>query len=402
MDIVNLEVTSALIAQKFTKIPQLFQVTAIADLHAGSANLVWHFVTPDGQVGDSFASASVEYGNARAWLADWARVAHLVRGRIEALEQLAEKDIANKLSRSMTYRLFNNLVDYAEKYRGMHSVILSDFEAVADVTLSSDKSGTWTVPPHYIDSVAHLAGFIMNASDANDTINNFFVTPGWKSMRFAKPLLPAGKYQSYVKMLPTEDPTIFTGDVYILEGSEIIGMVGSITFRRYPRILLNKFFDAPDAKGKTASAATKPLDLAHLPPVVVQPLTKNSEPCVNKITLPTVTASIKASPVPIVTLTASPHAVTPARNEVETAVAEVCDQESIAARAIALIANEAALEIADVHDEAQFASLGIDSLMSLVIAEKFREELQVTVSGSLFLEYPTVGDLKAWLVEYYS
>jgi acyl carrier protein len=43
----------------------------------------------------------------------------------------------------------------------------------------------------------------------------------------------------------------------------------------------------------------------------------------------------------------------------------------------------------------------VDSLMSLVIAENFREQLGVTVSGSLFLEYPTIGDLRAWLEEYH-
>lgn len=40
--------------------------------------------------------------------------------------------------------------------------------------------------------------------------------------------------------------------------------------------------------------------------------------------------------------------------------------------------------------------------MSLVIAEKFREQLGVVVSSRLFLEYPIVGDLRAWLMEYYS
>lgn len=40
--------------------------------------------------------------------------------------------------------------------------------------------------------------------------------------------------------------------------------------------------------------------------------------------------------------------------------------------------------------------------MSLVIAEKLREQLGIAVSGSLFLEYPTVGDLRAWLLEYHS
>jgi acyl carrier protein len=54
------------------------------------------------------------------------------------------------------------------------------------------------------------------------------------------------------------------------------------------------------------------------------------------------------------------------------------------------------------QDEASFDNLGVDSLMCLLIAEKLREQLGVNVSGSLFLEYPTVGDLRAWLVEYYS
>jgi len=67
-----------------------------------------------------------------------------------------------------------------------------------------------------------------------------------------------------------------------------------------------------------------------------------------------------------------------------------------------LIAEETALELADLHDEASFAELGVDSLMSLVISEKFREDLGVIVSGSLFLEYPTIGDLRRWFLEYYS
>ena len=59
------------------------------------------------------------------------------------------------------------------------------------------------------------------------------------------------------------------------------------------------------------------------------------------------------------------------------------------------------LELSELKAEASFTELGVDSFMSLVIAEKFWEQLQVTVRGSLFLEYPTVGDLKSWLREYY-
>jgi hypothetical protein len=76
----------------------------------------------------------------------------------------------------------------------------------------------------------------MNVSDANDTKNNFCVTPGWGSMRLSKPIFAGARYRSYVKMIPTvEDPRIFLGGVYILQDSTIVGMVTGIKFRRYPR-----------------------------------------------------------------------------------------------------------------------------------------------------------------------
>jgi len=73
---------------------------------------------------------------------------------------------------------------------------------------------------------------------------------------------------------------------------------------------------------------------------------------------------------------------------------------SITAKALQLIANEAGLETSDLEDDVSFADVGVDSLMSLLISEKFRIELDVKVDGSLFLDYPTIGDLRKWLEEY--
>ena len=71
-------------------------------------------------------------------------------------------------------------------------------------------------------------------------------------------------------------------------------------------------------------------------------------------------------------------------------------------KALALLARESALDPSDLQDTASLANLGVDSLMSLVLAEKFRDELGVVMTSGLFLEYPTVGDLRRWLVEHYS
>lgn len=392
MNVANLEVLKGLVAQKNTKAPQLIQVSAAtADIHSGIVDLKWYSVRSDGTVDDPFASANIHYGDAALWLANWVPTTHLILGRIQTLSHLASEGIATKFSHSMAYRLFaTNLVDYASKYRGMQSVVLHEFEAFADILLSTEKSGTWTIPPYLIDSVAHLAGFIMNVSDAVDTTASFCVTPGWGSMRFARPLVPGDNYRSYVKMIATvEDPTVYLGDVYILQDDVIIGMVGGIKFRRYPRVLLNRFFSAPgeDAASKHHAAAA------------AAPSSKPASAQSKAAPQAAAAAVTLAGPVTTHELVKAHEA--PAA-PVPVPVSTISTSASTATRALTLIAHEAAFEDpSDLQDSASFAQLGVDSLMSLVIAEKFREELGVTVGGSLFLDYPTVGDLRMWLMEKY-
>lgn len=387
INIANLEVTKGLVANNNTKTPQLIRVTiTTADIHSGVASLVWENVHSDGSLSDPFATCQIFYGNAKEWLSSWSPLAHLIQGRIEALEKLAAEGVANRFSHRMAYTLFaSNLVDYADKYRGMQAVVMNEFEAFADVTLKQVPGGnSYTVPPYFIDSVAHLAGFVMNVSDAGDTANNFCVTPGWNSMRFARPLVAGQSYRSYVKMIPTsEDPSVYLGDVYILQDEAIVGMVGGIQFRRYPRILLNRFFSAPDsATAKSYAASSATAAPAATTPQQQQPQVQQQAPAVN------------ATPAAVVEKAAPVATAPPA--------AKAVDIDSTSQKAFLLIAKEAGMDVSELVDDATFANLGVDSLMSLVIAEKFRDELGIAVAGSLFLEYPTIGALREWLEEYHN
>ncbi len=408
MNVSNLVVTKGLVAQKgSTTKPQLIQVTAhTTGIHSGLVDLTWQNVHGDGTASDEpFATATLAYGQGDQWLASWAPMAHLVQHRIAELESLATQGRASRLSRNMAYTLFGkNLVDYAEKYRGMQSVVIAGLEAFADVELSTkEDSAKWTVPPYFIDSVAHLAGFIMNCSDDMDTANNYCVTPGWGSMRFAEPLLPGGRYRSYVKMIPTkEDPQIYAGDVYILraDDSTIVGMVGAIMFRRFPRLLLNRFFtapyvsdDTPATPAKTAAPRKKAVALVQAPVPAQDGSSSDSDSGFDEPR-----KSTKQSKVDSAATTAT--ASTPATS-VDEAAAPPAGGKSMADKALDLVARETALNRADLQDSAEFAGLGVDSLMSLVLAEKFRIELDVKVNGSLFLDYPTVGDMRKWLDDYY-
>ncbi|KAG6001227.1 Type I Iterative PKS [Claviceps maximensis] len=401
-NIKDLVVTKGLVAKRDKTSPQLLRVTAqVTDIRSHGVSLTWQNVDNDGITveDEAFATATMTLGNADEWLSSWSPMAHLVHSRIETLERLVADGTANRFSRAMAYGLFaKNLVDYADKYRGMQSVVMHGLEGFANVRLTDKESGVWTVPPHFIDSVAHLAGFIMNCSDAIDTKNNYCVTPGWKAMQFAKPLIPGARYQSYVKMIPQDnDPTIYMGDVYILQDSVIMGKVEGIQFRRYPRLLLDRFFSPPDKATATATTATKKVASASVVPKPGEAKTQLQEAAGHKPVQqksPAVTTATKIQPIPTESTTAAAEPSAPA--PVQTA------SDTVAAKALILIANEAAMDLSQLQDDAGFAELGIDSLMSLVIAEKFRIELDVKVSGSLFLDYPTIGDLRKWLEEYYS
>lgn len=411
MDIVDLEVKRGLVANSKADSKQLIQVSiTTTDIATGRASMQWHNVTDDGKLaddGEPFATATLAYGDPKEWLDSWRPASHLVQGRVEELERLAASGAANCLSGNMAYLLFaRNLVDYADKYRGMQSVVLNGLEAYANVVLTTEKGGSYTVPPFFIDSVAHLAGFVMNVSDAIDTKENYCVTPGWRSMRFARPLEAGKAYRSYVKMIPTEqDPTVYLGDVYVMEpeAQTIIGLVQGIQFRRYPRILLSRFFSAPDAGSAPTTAATA----TRAPAAAVakkETVATTSSADKMKKEEKAVTVPAASAPKPVVNEVKADGEKATENVAKAPAAAEVVDlaADTTTSKALQIIASEAGLDMTEVSDDSSFAELGVDSLMSLVIAEKFREQLNVVVNGSLFLEYPTLGDLRAWLDEYYS
>jgi asperthecin polyketide synthase len=62
-----------------------------------------------------------------------------------------------------------------------------------------------------------------------------------------------------------------------------------------------------------------------------------------------------------------------------------------------IIAHETELDRSALTDSASFVELGVDSLMSLVLSEKFKAELNLDVKSSVFIECPKIGELKSWL-----
>ena len=411
--ITNFECFHGQVAHKDKSIPQLLQLEASIEMSTKSIQYEWFNINSEGgRASDAFAKASVELEDSALWQLECKRNSHFVAGRIESLTQMAAEGTANRLSKNMAYKLFKNVVDYADKYRGMQSVVLRDYEAFADIELTAERHGTWHTPPHWIDSISHLAGLVMNGSDASNTKDFFYVTPGYESFRMIERLEAGAKYRSYVKMLPTADPHVHAGDVYILRDGYIVGLVGGMKFSRVPRLLMDQFFSPPDAKkagshAKGAHTHVKPADKARTHDGKTLSATKESTSIPHELpktpALTVGTASPQTASLAKVKAEVTPSAIPVAavQEEAGTTDGVVSTEESGAvADVFRLVAQETGLEKEELRDERTFLEIGVDSLMSLVLSEKLRNELGMEVKSSLFIECPTLGELKGWLEQY--
>ncbi|KAH7389900.1 hypothetical protein BKA66DRAFT_510909 [Pyrenochaeta sp. MPI-SDFR-AT-0127] len=351
-------------------------VSAKADLEKKKAYIKWQNIAKDLW----YYHASIFYEeNPASWLSTWSRTAGLVTSRIATLNEMAASGKADKLTTNLAYSLFGKLVNYSDMYRTMKSVVLNQDKAVAEVEFPADIAGTWTVPPHFIDGCVSLSGFILNVGTHFDNTKYFYITPSWKSMRLAKPLAPGGKYLSCVRMAPANDRD-FVGDVYILQGDEIIGAVEAIMFKQWPRVILDRFFHPPSIE-----AASQASNASHSAPIAK---TQSVQPSLFKDSSKIGTG--------LLTPPSPPQSVQLQDTNDEPLHSNLTTPNS-AARAFKIIAEELGIDVRLLNGDAQITDFGLDSLMFLVLSQRLCQELQIEIRDAFFLEISTFGDLKALL-----
>jgi acyl carrier protein/pimeloyl-ACP methyl ester carboxylesterase len=91
------------------------------------------------------------------------------------------------------------------------------------------------------------------------------------------------------------------------------------------------------------------------------------------------------------------HAAQTIPTEVKTATS--VKAKELVATAMKVISEESGIAIAELTNDCVFAEIGVDSLLSMVIASRFREEIGIDLDTdfSLFVDLPTVKDLKDFL-----
>ncbi|KAL4939254.1 hypothetical protein BDV06DRAFT_225167 [Aspergillus oleicola] len=353
LNVCNVTVSKPLIAKTGE---EQFRVSTTANWADKSATVQVWSVTPEGKKIIDHAQCEVKFFDCAASEQEWKRSSYLIKRSIELLEENAVKGDAHRLRRGMVYKLFSSLVDYDDNYQNIREVILDSeqHEATALVKLQAQPAKFHRCP-YWIDSFGHLSGFIMNASDGTDSKNQVFVNHGWDSMRCLKKFEAGVTYRSYVRMQPWRD-SIWAGDVYIFEGDNIIAVFGGVKFQALSRQILDTAL--PPAGGLKARSAP-------------------------------VQSSSPRKPVQTASTLARPSAPKPTKSFVQKSMGP-----PVVVRALSILASEVGLSESEMSDDLVFADCGVDSLLSLTITGRYREELNLDLDSSVFIEQPTVRDFK--------
>ncbi|OAA70563.1 Beta-ketoacyl synthase [Cordyceps fumosorosea ARSEF 2679] len=360
LDVCDVKVDRPLIAHP-SETSCLFRVSATADWASQLISVSIYSVDQAGNTTAHHAKANVRLSvDTTAWLAEWNTVAYLIRGRIASLERGVASGNSHKLKRSMVYKLFTSIVDYSSEYQGMQEVILDseELEAAAKVSFRVGKQGFY-MNPHWIDSLGHLAGFIMNGNEYSQSDQQVFINHGWSRLRFGEIPREGKVYTTYNKMQLVENK-LYAGDTYVLDGDRIIAMFDRVAFQAVPRKIIGKLLP------NTNDTAPVPSIKRHTPP--------------SKETWP---AAARAAPAPVQSHTRRPSA-TPPSGDLDFP------------RVLTIIAEEVGIAPTELQPDIQLVDFGLDSLLSLTISSRINDEMGLDLPSTLFAEHPTVKDLQSY------
>ena len=372
---------------------QHIEMEANADLATNTVRVQFRSVQPNGEKIQDHAHCMIRYEDKQHWAAEWTRYNFMVRGQMDMLHQKTSTGGAHKIQRGMAYKLFKALVNYDDKYRAMSEVVLDGQTTEASAMLefpTKPDDGDFYCVPYHIDGACHISGFICNASDLLDSEQSVYVSHGWGAMKFSRPLTAGMKLRNYVRMQP-EPNNVRKGDVYILEGDDIIAVCEGIKFQQIPRRVLNTFL--PPNTG----AATAPAPNSNSRSNAV----RNSAPAptASPSKAPAKQTSTLAATAPVPKLVKS--VAKPTSKPSRGAQANLANgrSESLVGGIMKILAKETEVDESELVDDAHFENLGVDSLLSLTISAVFREKLDMEISSTLFTDYPTVGEMKKYFAK---
>lgn len=364
---------------------------------------------------------------------------------VRALRQGVAAHRTVRFTHNMMYRMISSLAEFHPDHKLVEDILLDSqtHEATARVSfgqlLGEDGKhvGSFHTHPGVVDALTQPAGFALNGADTTDLDKEVYINHGWGSFYLFEPLALTKSYTVYVHMTEGDDH-IWYGDIVVLDMGEddsnikVVALFERYSVQRMPRRVLSILLRAEgggaykNAKAQSGQGRHGQIEHRHeaSPKAAQQASPSPSSTLVSPVQgfeQPLRPAPVAPSghlgrdhqqlhiQVDIAASTAAPPTPLTARalcfnNEMISS--RYVDHDAggeVVRRSLQIISEESGYELADIDDDnLALADLGVDSLLSLAITSRLREELGDSLShldlNTLFMNYPTVASLKTALV----
>ncbi|KAJ0115086.1 hypothetical protein J7T55_001495 [Diaporthe amygdali] len=366
---------------------------------------------------------------------------------VRALRQGITTQRTVRFTRNMMYRTLRSLAEFHPDHKLVDDIVIDSqtHEATAQVSfgqlLAQDGKhiGTFHTHPGVVDALTQPAGFALNGADGTDLDKEVYINHGWGSCYLFEPLELTKVYTVYVHMAEGQGQ-IWYGDIVVLDMGDgerperVVALFERYSVQRLPRRALSIVLRA-EGGGAYKNAKLQPgqdqLSQADRRREASTKLARQECPPM----VPTLGSPVRGfSQAPRSSHTSSISTpgldrdsqhlhfhvnipLSPALPKTPL-TAEALHEDSnfnarghishdgdydIVRQTMQIISEESGCELADLDDDnLALADVGLDSLLSLEITSRLREELGDELShvdlNSLFTTYPTVASLKASVI----
>ncbi|GIZ44770.1 hypothetical protein CKM354_000795900 [Cercospora kikuchii] len=310
-----------------------------------------------------------------------------VKGNFERMRNHLADGKTCRFSGDMAYRLVSALADFNPDYHCVDDVLYGnqDYESACRVSFGRmARGGQFYINPAAVDGLTQSAGFSMNVNENTKLATDVFVNHGWKEFHLFERIRNDCQYSTHVRMTPTGVDALWSGDVSVFTSDTPVAMIKGVQIqgvpRRYLKFILSQAAKPPKSVAKLnkareatakASGAARPSNAAVRPQP--SPAATLAAEAKVRVAANVLTASIPPAPVQ------------------QDAGTENLPQIT---KALSIIAEESGVVVSDLKDDTCLVDIGVDSLLTLMIASRFSEELQLDAEPNFFEQYGTIGEIK--------
>ncbi|KAG9187871.1 hypothetical protein G6011_05742 [Alternaria panax] len=230
-----------------------------------TAKNIWKFVLSSSPGSASNSTRATVHGRGQMLLNEDPRFSTYKRLIADRLDSIRSSPSAEKLNGGRAYKLFSKVVDYADFFHGIESIVIDKNEALAEIRMpESHVGGDESSVTKYCDTVSidafiQVSGLLINSSKACPQ-GQVFVASGLESITMSKHCdFDSHKQWSVYAIFTLIDDVHATGDVFVLTKNGEVAMTAiGAKFHRLEISKLERTLDAANGSKTSSKGALQP------------------------------------------------------------------------------------------------------------------------------------------------